>query len=235
MAWLSRLMVMMSATGLLMCGSSGARKAVSAENIVKPGSRIDVTGKWTARIDLDAGKGEAVFTFKQDGDKLTGKYKGYFGERDLKGKVTGNKIEFEFPIDEGNAVYTGELDGETLEGTTNYADQTSGTWIAKREVDITGTWNAETDISGNPGNPVFRFKQDGEKITGTYMGLFGEQKLTGTLKNKALEFRFEIELGGEKGAVVYTGTLDRDSMKGTAEYGDNLSGTWTAKREAVKK
>ncbi|MGQ0633824.1 MAG: hypothetical protein ACT4QC_04375, partial [Planctomycetaceae bacterium] len=40
------------------------------------------------------------------------------------------------------------------------------------KIDVTGTWNAETDLSGNPGTPVFKLKQDGDKIKGKYIGYF---------------------------------------------------------------
>jgi hypothetical protein len=99
------------------------------------------------------------------------------------------------------------------------------------KVDVTGTWKAEVDLGGNTGEPVFTFKQDGDKITGKYKGFFGEQNVTGKLTGDKIEFEFS----SDQGKAVYTGTVDKDTMKGTVKYGDELSGTWTAKREAPKK
>jgi hypothetical protein len=99
------------------------------------------------------------------------------------------------------------------------------------KVDVTGTWKAEVDLGGNSGEPVFTFKQDGDKITGTYKGYFGERKVTGKVTGDKIEFEFS----SDQGKAVYTGTVDKDAMKGAVKYGDELSGTWTAKREAAKK
>jgi osmotically-inducible protein OsmY len=54
--------------------------------------------------------------------------------------------------------------------------------------------------------------------------------VTGKIKGDKIEFEFTTD----QGKVVYTGTVDKDTMKGEAKYGE-LSGTWTAKREAAKK
>jgi hypothetical protein len=99
------------------------------------------------------------------------------------------------------------------------------------KVDVTGTWKAEVDLGGNSGEPVFTFKQEGDKITGKYKGFFGELDVTGKVKGNKIEFEFSTD----QGKALYTGTVDRDTMKGRAKYGDALSGTWTAKREAAKK
>ena len=61
-------------------------------------------------IEVGGQTGEPVFTLKQDGDKITGRYKGSFGEHDVTGKVTGEKVEFEFSTDQGKIAYTGTID-----------------------------------------------------------------------------------------------------------------------------
>jgi hypothetical protein len=98
---------------------------------------------------------------------------------------------------------------------------------AKTKIDVTGTWNFEVDLGGNSGTPTFTFMQKGEKLTGKYKGQFGEADIKGTLKGKKIEFSFEI---GEMGKATYSGTFENGTMKGKANYGDQLSGTFTAKR-----
>ncbi|MGQ0637336.1 MAG: hypothetical protein ACT4QC_22235, partial [Planctomycetaceae bacterium] len=95
---------------------------------------IDVTGIWKAAVDVGGQTGEPVFTLKQSGGKITGKYKGSFGEHDLTGKLKEVKIEFEFSTDQGKIVYTGTVDGDAMKGTTKYGDLT-GTWTARRGAD----------------------------------------------------------------------------------------------------
>ncbi len=99
---------------------------------------------------------------------------------------------------------------------------------ADEKTNVTGTWAVEVDLGGNQGTPTFTFKQEGDKLTGKYNGQLGEADVTGTVKGKEIKFSFEVE-GGRK--VIYTGTIEKDTMKGKADYGEVGSGTWTAKRK----
>ena len=100
---------------------------------------------------------------------------------------------------------------------------------ADDKIDVTGTWNVEIELAGQSGKPVFTFKQEGEKLSGKYMGQFGEADVTGTLKGNAIEFSFEAQ--GAK--VVYKGTVDKDTMKGQADYAGQAMGDWKAKKKAA--
>lgn len=98
--------------------------------------------------------------------------------------------------------------------------------------DISGKWefNVQTDAGG--GSPNFVFKQDGEKLTGTYSGLFGEANLTGTVKGSEIEFSFEASLGDQKGKITYKGKIESASkMSGTVELAGLGSGTWTGTKK----
>ena len=100
--------------------------------------KVDVTGHWKVEVDLGGNTGNPEFTLKQKGNDVTGKYKGQFGEADVTGKVTGNKIEFSFSVnDMGKAVYKGTIgeDSATMKGDVKYGDQLSGTWTGKKEKD----------------------------------------------------------------------------------------------------
>jgi hypothetical protein len=102
---------------------------------------------------------------------------------------------------------------------------------ADDKIDVTGTWNFEVDIAGSQGMPVFKLKQDGEKLTGKYKGQFGEADVTGKIKGKEIEFSFEIQGGGK---AVYTGEIDKETMKGKCNYADQAMGTWTGKKAPPK-
>jgi pimeloyl-ACP methyl ester carboxylesterase len=97
------------------------------------------------------------------------------------------------------------------------------------KVDVTGKWKAQVEVGGQTGEPTFTLEQDGDKITGKYEGLLGEQDVTGEVTGDKVEFEFTTD----QGKVVYTGTVEKDAMKGDVKYGD-LDGTWTAKREPAK-
>ena len=97
----------------------------------------DVSGTWTFAVESPAGSGEPTFTFKQDGEKLTGRYKGRLGEADVTGKVEGDKISFEFKASaEGQELtirYSGTIESPTtMKGTVEFGDFGSGTWTAKK-------------------------------------------------------------------------------------------------------
>jgi hypothetical protein len=98
--------------------------------------------------------------------------------------------------------------------------------------DVTGTWKFTVETSQGSGNPTFTFKQDGEKIAGTYSGLFGEANVAGTVKGDRIEFHFKLDMDGQVIEVKYTGTIvSSTSMKGTAEIADLGSATWTAEKQ----
>ena len=100
-----------------------------------------------------------------------------------------------------------------------------GLWAA----DLTGTWNAAVDLGGvGSGTATFTFKQDGEKLTGTYAGTFGQAPLKGTLKGNNAEWTFDAD---QVGAISYKGVVDGNKMKGSVQYGAVGSGTFTAERK----
>ena len=95
--------------------------------------KVNVTGTWVFQVETSAGSGAPTFTFKQDGETLTGKYSGQLGDADVKGTVKGNKIEFSFEISGGVVVYTGTVESGTMKGKVDLAWQAEGTWTAKRK------------------------------------------------------------------------------------------------------
>ncbi|HEX7285936.1 MAG TPA: hypothetical protein VF532_07120 [Candidatus Angelobacter sp.] len=101
--------------------------------------------------------------------------------------------------------------------------------LAAYAASISGTWNTKVDLGGGQGgSPTFVFKQDGEKLTGTYTGALGDAPLTGSVKGNAVTFDFDTQ--GVK--VHYEGKLNADAtqMEGTCDYGGQASGTFTAKK-----
>jgi len=111
-------------------------KRASAAGAASQASSIDVTGDWTVQVETDAGSGSPSFSFKQDGEKLTGQYKGLLGESEVAGSVKGSQIEFSFKVSgqiEGTVVYTGTTDGATMKGKVNLAGAAEGTFTGKKK------------------------------------------------------------------------------------------------------
>jgi|SRR5579863_4581965 len=96
--------------------------------------------------------------------------------------------------------------------------------------DISGTWEFTVETPQGSGSPSFEFKQDGEKLTGTYHGMFGKAEIAGTVKGDQVEFTFDAP--NVDGKVRYKGTLESPTrMKGGCEYGDVGKGTFTAAKK----
>jgi hypothetical protein len=94
--------------------------------------------------------------------------------------------------------------------------------------DLTGKWNFAVETSAGAGSPKFDFKQDGDKLSGSYEGQLGAAKLTGTSKDGKFEFKFTIDQLGE---VVYSGEfLENGTVKGKVKLGEMGDGTFTGER-----
>jgi hypothetical protein len=90
---------------------------------VKEESKIN--GKWIGNISSPQGEMELTFTFKVDGDKLTGSDTSPMGETELSnGVVNGN--DFSFDVDTGGMVIQHKckyLDDDTIDVIANVMDQ----------------------------------------------------------------------------------------------------------------
>jgi len=109
---------------------------VASASLVQAQAPLNITGKWTMDVTTPKVTGIAVFTFKQEGDKLTGKYAGSLGEAPITGTLKGNDAVFKFSTDpkKGFAIYTGKVgaDGKTMTGDIDFAGVTKGTFKGKK-------------------------------------------------------------------------------------------------------
>ncbi|MGA2328827.1 MAG: hypothetical protein ABSH05_21325 [Bryobacteraceae bacterium] len=100
--------------------------------------------------------------------------------------------------------------------------------------DVSGMWQLTVETNQGTGSPTVVFQQQGEQLTGTFNSqVFGEAKITGSVKGNAIEFGFEGEAGGQKIKVSYKGTIESATvMKGTAVYaGFDEKATWSAAKK----
>jgi hypothetical protein len=101
-----------------------------------------------------------------------------------------------------------------------------------KPADVAGAWTFSIETPNGTATPTVTFKQDGEKITGTYSSqMLGERQLAGTVKGNAIEFSIEAEFDGNKFKLTYTGTVDKDTMKGRVDFGGQGEGAFTAKKK----
>jgi hypothetical protein len=97
----------------------------------------NVTGEWTFNVQTDQGSGTPTISFKQDGEKLTGKYNGQLGSADLTGTVKGNAIHFTFTIDaqgqQAPVTYDGTVEKDTMKGKLDIGGMVNGTFTATKK------------------------------------------------------------------------------------------------------
>ena len=100
----------------------------------------DVDGKWTAQVPGRGGQTrETTFTFKAEGEKLTGTVSGMQGDTPISdGKISGDEISFTLKLNfQGNEItflYKGKLSGDEIKMTRTRqgGDQPGQEFTAKR-------------------------------------------------------------------------------------------------------
>jgi lipopolysaccharide export system protein LptA len=101
-----------------------------------------------------------------------------------------------------------------------------------KPVDVAGKWALTVETSGGTGTPTIVLTQDGGNLAGTYSSaVFGEQKLTGTIKGNVISFGFTGSVQGTTVTITYTGTADATTMKGKVTVGELGEGTFTGKKQ----
>jgi hypothetical protein len=100
------------------------------------------------------------------------------------------------------------------------------------KVDMTGKWTFQVQTDAGTGSPTFTIKQEGEKLSGHYVGTLGEADFTGSQTGKDFTIAFAVDAQGMKLDVTYKGTVEtKDSVKGTVSIAGLGEGTFTGKRQ----
>jgi hypothetical protein len=102
--------------------------------------------------------------------------------------------------------------------------------------DATGTWKWTSMFNNNTIESTLKLKQEGEKLTGNYIGRNNMETPIedGKIKGDAVSFKITREFNGNKFTMKYSGTLSGDTIKGKTEFdreGQTQSRDWEAKRQ----
>ncbi len=97
----------------------------------------DVAGQWTATFNTQIGEQHYTYTFKVDGEKLTGTAKNDTGSTEIaNGSIKGDDISFVENIDfNGNQIaitYTGKVAGDEIKFTRKVGEFATEDLVAKR-------------------------------------------------------------------------------------------------------
>jgi hypothetical protein len=111
--------------------------------------------------------------------------------------------------------------------TARAAETASGDW----------KWSITTQ-NGDTFESTARLKQEGEKLTGTINGRFGEAEISeGSVKDGQVSFKLKRERDGQAFVIKYAGKLSGDTIKGKSEFerdGNTTARDWEAKRQSTK-
>jgi len=206
----------------------------------------DAAGSWDVRLNAPDGPHDAALTLTKAGDALSGAIKGPEGEYQVQGTQNGTDVSLSFTYrGDGPMLITmkGTIKGDAMGGPATFGDS-AGDWTGKRAAaaasaasptsaatDISGAWAFEVSSPAGTGTPTVTFNLSGEKLSGTYVGQFGEAPIQGTLKDGQISFSIDLTVQDTHLHIVYSGTVSKDGMKGTASFGDFGEGTFTARRK----
>jgi hypothetical protein len=100
-----------------------------------------------------------------------------------------------------------------------------------QSTNVSGNWKLTFETPNGAANPSLVLKQDGEKLTGTYKGRFGEAPLEGSVKAKEIKFTVKVNAQGQEFKLEYAGAVEGDTMKGKVKFGDMGEADFTGKKE----
>ncbi|HXW61378.1 MAG TPA: hypothetical protein VEJ45_02185 [Candidatus Acidoferrales bacterium] len=97
----------------------------------------DISGQWTATFNTQVGEQHYVYTFKVDGEKLTGTAKSDNGTSEIQnGTVKGDNISFvenlEYQGQKLTITYTGKVSGDEIHFTRDVSGFATEELVAKR-------------------------------------------------------------------------------------------------------
>ncbi len=105
-----------------------------------------------------------------------------------------------------------------------------------RADDATGTWKWTSMFGNNSVESSAKLKQEGDKLTGVYVGRNNTESPIeeGTVKDNVVSFKVTREFNGNKFTIKYSGTLSGDTIKGKTSFdrdGQAQDRDWEAKRQ----
>lgn len=109
---------------------------------------------------------------------------------------------------------------------------------AQAPAPLTGKWQTTLEMEVGTASVVLVFKQDGEKLTGTYTGRYGEYQLVGKTADRKLDFVVTINAEGTETQMYFEGVITDTPqgvlLKGSADLGGMGEAGWFAKRAPEK-
>lgn len=116
----------------------GAATAPPAAPGAPQSGAASISGVWNFSVETPNGTGNPVFTLKQEGEQVTGTYKGQLGEGPINGTLKGSDVKLvvklNFQGQDLEIIYTGKVEGpSSMMGKVQLGGLGEGTWSAKKQ------------------------------------------------------------------------------------------------------
>lgn len=214
-------------------------------------------GAWDLTIDTPQGANTVTLTLKQDGGKLTGDISSQIGSTPVTGTFSAGAVAVIANIDiQGTSLemgINGKVDADTLNGSVKFGDFGEFPFAGKRSTaaaapvatpaaaaapaatvagsDATGKWDVVLMIPGAGEFPVTAdLKQEGTKVTGTFVSPAGEIPVSGTMTGPSLKLEFTAETPQGALPVTMTGELGAEGFTGKASLAGMGEADWKGTR-----
>ena len=220
--------------GLMLSAVFAAASALSA--VASADDVAKALGDWKLKVLTDDGQSlTSVLKLSQDDGKLKGIFVGMDGtevkaeEISVKGDDLNFKVTLDFQGTELVAKFALKQEGSNLKGTVEYdlggqtgtLDVSGGRAAAAGGKMDEGTWDLaiQTD-DGQTLKAAVKFKKDGDKLGGMFVGVDGtEQKLDeASVKDGELAFKVTVDFQGSELIAKFKLKAADEGAKGTVDY-----------------
>jgi hypothetical protein len=103
--------------------------------------------------------------------------------------------------------------------------------VAQPSTNVSGIWMLSVETPMGARDMKLNATQAGETLTGSIATERGDMPITGTVKGKDLNFMMKVAAQGMDIQIDYAGTVEGNTMQGTAKFGEFGNGTFTGKKQ----
>jgi len=205
-------------------------------------AQTTVAGDWDLTIQSPTGTRTVPLTLKQEGEKVTGMFKGPQGELPVAGTLVGDELKFAFAIPiQGQSLdisMTGKVAAEGVTGTAQFGGFGEGPFTMKRPektaastttdtattttagaagttttvLGAAGKWEVTLKTPGGDFPATANFTEEAGKLTGTFGSQMGEAPVTGTVEGKALKLTMVAKTPQGDLTIEMSGDIDGDTI-----------------------
>lgn len=118
-----------------------------------------------------------------------------------------------------------------LESSEKQTESNTSSEKANTTASIVGNWNIKVESPSGTNTSLLIIKQEDGKLTGLIKSSRGERLFSSIIvKGEEITLVMPIQFQGTDMVITYKGRINKDSMKGVADFGGFAEGEWSAVR-----